>query len=350
MRKLVCMLLVAFLLVGCSKDEKKVQDNEPKENNVEEKTDPPKATEEFENIYPLTGMGTNNAVDNKIVSVMVNNHPSARPQSGLSKADIVFEILAEGQITRLLAFYQSEMPVVVGPVRSSREYYFELANMYQALYVYHGAANFINDMIKNRGIEHLDGAIYDNDGNLFKRESFRKAPHNSYLQFGAAYDVAEGKGYETTAEYEPLAFLAADELSDLSGDPAEQAEIAYSKNAIYNVEYKYDDSTEKYTRFSNQEETVELDTGDLIELDNIFIIETSHQVIDDAGRRAIDLLSGGDAYLIQKGIVQEVQWETRDGRVIPVRDGKPIGLVPGKTWINVIPANPGLQQTVTITN
>src|SRR5690625_2486555 len=148
-------------------------------------------------IYPLTGVGTDEGVDNRIVSVMVNNHPKARPQSGLSQADMVFEILAEGDITRFLALFQSEQPDVVGPVRSAREYYFTLADGYDALYVYHGAADFVNDMIINRGIPSLNGAQYDNNGHLFKREDFRKAPHNSYLLFDGVYDVAEQKGYDT---------------------------------------------------------------------------------------------------------------------------------------------------------
>ena len=55
------------------------------------------------------------------------------------------------------------------------------------------------------------------------------------------------------------------------------------------------------------------------------------------GRRGIDLTSGGKAILLQKGIAQEVQWENRDGRIIPVNNGEPVELVPGKTWINVVP-------------
>src|SRR5690625_7813177 len=88
---------------------------------------------------------------------MINNHPAARPQSGLSQADIVFEMLAEGNMTRFLAFFQSEQPEVVGPVRSAREYYFDLAEGYDALYVYHGAAKFINAMINDRYIVYLKG-------------------------------------------------------------------------------------------------------------------------------------------------------------------------------------------------
>src|SRR5690625_7277432 len=62
------------------------------------------------NTFPLTGINTDEGADRRIVGVMINNHPAARPQSGLSQADIVFEMLAEGNMTRFLAFFQSEQP------------------------------------------------------------------------------------------------------------------------------------------------------------------------------------------------------------------------------------------------
>lgn len=342
------LLLAATVLLftACSKEEKAAE-NEEKESTVEEKTEEP---EQPKNIYPLTGIGTDESVDNRIVGVMINNHTQARPQTGLSKADMVFEILAEGKITRFLALFQSEKPDVAGPVRSAREYYFELANGYNALYIYHGAAGFINDMIINRGIDNLNGSYYDNDGHLFKREAFRQSPHNSYLQFGAVYDVAEEEGYDITATYEPLPFLTEDELNALQGENADHVEIVYSNNPMEIVEFDYDEASGKYARFNDREQTVELETGEPIMVDNVFIVETDHEIIDDAGRRAIDLESGGNAYLIQKGQMQKLQWENKDGRIIPVKDGQPVGFVPGKTWINVIPTSPGMEQSVTISN
>lgn len=338
MRKPILFFFVMLLvLVGCSNDK------EETENAVEDGS--------FKNIYPFTGIGTNEPIDNRMISVMVNNHPKARPQTGLSQADIVFEILAEGNITRFLALYHSNLPEVVGPVRSAREYYFKLANGYHALYVYHGAADFVDEMIVNSGTDFLNGSTYDNDGYLFKRESFREAPHNSYLQLGAAYDVAKDKGYDITAEYEALPFLSADEIEALAGEEARHIEVIYSDSYSFaNVQYDYDQDSGSYTRSSGGEKTVELHTEVPIEVENVLIVETSHQVIDDAGRREIDLESGGNAYLLQKGLINKVNWENHDGRIIPIKDGQEIGFIPGQTWINVIPTNPGLDQAVKISN
>jgi hypothetical protein len=77
-------------------------------------------------------------------------------------------------------------------------------------------------------------------------------------------------------------------------------------------------------------------------VDNVFIVETRHQTIDSAGRRQIDLTSGGNAYLLQKGQLREVQWTNDNGRILPVINGEVGGFIPGKTWINIVPSDPGL--------
>src|SRR5699024_2175096 len=209
---------------------------------------------------------------------------------------------------------------------------------YDAIYVYHGADDFINDMIISQGIDHLSGANDDNDGNLFVRETFRKAPHNSYFQFGAAYNAAKQKGYEIKQEHEPFLFLEEDE--EIGGEEADGARITYSPNEPV-VEFHYDESDQKYTRVNDGETTIELESEMPIQIDNVLIVEAEHRVIDDQKRRFIDIESGGPAYLLQRGKVQKIQWENRDGRIIPVDDdGQVVPFVQGQTWINFIPSTP----------
>ncbi|MEI3606221.1 DUF3048 domain-containing protein [Pseudogracilibacillus sp. SE30717A] len=325
---LIIVIAIGLVAVACSTNE------EEKEKGSEDSNEVGKVETE-QNIYPFTGIATDEDVTNRAIAVMVNNHAQARPQTGLSDADIVFEMLTEGDITRFLAIYQSTEPEVVGPVRSAREYFFTLADGYDAIYVYHGAANFVNDMIQSRGIENLPGAIYDNDGHLFVRESFRQAPHNSYFQFGAAYDVAAEKEYETHMNYEPLPFLKEDDK--IVGEDANYVRINYAQNDVY-VEFTYDETTNQYTRYNDGQMSAELNTDVPIQVSNVLIVEAEHRVIDDEQRRSIDIESGGSAYLLQQGKVQQLQWENQDGRIIPIKDGQVVPFVPGKTWINFIPS------------
>ncbi|WP_163539183.1 DUF3048 domain-containing protein [Gracilibacillus sp. YIM 98692] len=339
------LMLLSILLVACSSEKETTEEVEtdPVEEQEEESHEPaPEEQEETEMeqgpeyVYPLTGLEAEEEATNRIVAVMVNNHPKARPQTGLSQADLVFEILAEGNITRLMAMYQSEMPDKVGPVRSARPYYFNLADDYNALYIYHGAAEFIDDMLINGAADFLNGAIYDNDKVLFERSADRVAPHNSYVLFDSVYPKAEGKGYDIDMEYEEMNFT---QDAEVEGDDATNVQFSYGSNSI---QYQYQEASEQYIRFDGGTRTTELETGEDVTIDNIFILETYHQVVDSAGRREIDLSSGGDALLLQKGKVQHVQWERNNGRIIPTKDGEPVPFVPGKTWVNVIPTSPGV--------
>ncbi|WP_289890997.1 DUF3048 domain-containing protein [Virgibacillus pantothenticus] len=338
MKKVLFVLFTLMLvfIAGC-KDE--VNNNQDKHSELSKDQD---------STYAFTGLPADGPTNNRMVAVMVNNHAKARPQTGLSQADIVFELLAEGNITRFLALYQSELPSVIGPVRSAREYYFDLAHAYDAIYVYHGAADFIDQMIQDKGIDHLNGSLYDNDGILFKRESFRKPPHNSYLQLNALYDKAEEKGYDVTAAYEALPFAEAG--SEVTGTPATLAKVGYSNNPSEVVQYTFRQDSGSYIRSNGQQQTIDMETEEPIEVSNVLIMEAHHEVIDQSGRRAIDLDSGGKAYLLQKGVLQEVEWKRQAGRIIPVKNGKEVPFVPGKTWINVIPKQPGLQEIVTISS
>lgn len=335
MKKMLYLFIaIGLLLSACSNDEEEGTTEGGGQNG--------------ENRYPLTGLYTDEPVDNRIVGVMINNHQEARPQSGLTEADIVFEILAESSITRFLALYQSELPDQIGPIRSAREYYFDLANRYDALYVYHGAADFIDQMIVDQGIDYLNGREYDNDGVLFQRDSSRQAPHNSYLLGNAIYETAESKGYDTKMDEEALPFLEEEELEELDGERAEHIEVVYSEHSMEEVGFTFDSEAGNYIRSSGGEETLDLETNEPVRVENVFIIETHHEIIDDEGRRAVDLDSGGNAYFIQNGIAQQVQWENDNGRIVPVKDGVTLGFVPGKTWINVVPMNPSMEESVTI--
>lgn len=328
MKRLLLIFVVALLVLSaCSK----------KQTEPVQQTEPEEEEEVITYNYPFTGIEMAEKPTQRAIAVMINNHPKARPQTGLAAADIVFEMLAEGNITRFLAIFQSTLPEKVGPVRSAREYYFTLADGYDALYIYHGAAKFVDAMIRDRGIEHLNGAYYDNDKKLFVRESFRVAPHNSYVLFNAVNEIATAKGYTMEKEHAPFTFLEAD--ATIAGEAADYVKIQYYHNGPI-VEYKYDATTKKYLRYNDGEQTVELETNEPIAIDNLLIVEAEHRVIDDAGRRAIDIDSGGVAYLIQQGKVQYVTWENQNGRIVPVQDGEVVPFVPGKTWINFVQTNP----------
>lgn len=338
--------MAAFLLIlsGCSNKE---DVKEPKkkekvvEKVVEKEKEKPAVLPYF---YPLSGIGSEVKTEGRAVAVMVNNHPLARPQSGLNKADIVYEVLAEGDVTRFLAVFQSEQPTNIGPVRSARAYYIDLAKGLDALYIAHGYSEEARQMLESNQIDNLNGMVYD--GTLFKRSSTRKAPHNSYITYENVLEGAKQKKYSMEKSPAPFTFLSEEDSKTITGTDALSVKISYSKGGISDSIYEFDNTLGKYKRFSGGDQTVDLETKEPILLDNIFIIETTHQVIDAASHNKIDLKSGGKGYLLQKGKVNEVDWKNNNGRIVPVKDGVEVPFVQGKTWVNVVPTNPGLQKSI----
>jgi hypothetical protein len=338
LKKPLIILLSALTLAACSSDKEEAEKTPVKKENAA-----PASTENVMKFQsPLTGEEMKEESTDRSVAVMVNNHPKARPQSGLSKADIVYEVLAEGDVTRFLAIYQSQQPEQIGPVRSARDYYIDLAKGYDSVYIAHGYSPDAKAKLDSGEIDHLNGMKYD--GTLFKRASFRKAPHNSYISFEQIKKGAEQNDFVMDQPPQSLRFLSNEESMD--GEEADSIMISYFNNPLFDVVYEYNQDEGKYERYSNGEQTVDYDTEDPVLLENILIAETPHRIIDSAGRREIDFQSGGHAYLIQEGKLREVQWKNDEGRILPYENGKQIPLRKGSTWINIIPSSPGLSGSV----
>jgi hypothetical protein len=326
------MSFILLLTLSACKDakEKVMEDGKVDGAKASESSKEKEKEETFSSVFPLTGIATNDETDHRAVAVMVNNHWKARPQSGLHRADIVYEVLAEGELTRFLAIYQSMMPDVVGPVRSARDYYIELSQGYNAIYVAHGYSPEAKKILDSGVVEDLNGMEYD--GSLFKRADFRKPPHNSYITYENMRKGIENEGFEKTDDIDMLPFLTRSDSVDLKGTAAKEILITYPGGET--VGFTYDGKKKKYLRSSNNEPTIDRETETRIAVTNVFIVEAAHRVIDDVGRREINLTSGGKALLIQNGVAQEISWKNENGRIVP--DGG--AFLPGKIWINIVPS------------
>lgn len=324
-----------ILLAGCSSKETETKNDTANQHKEKEVEDVVKEAEKLPYQFPLTGIGTKKEPDGRAIAVVVNNHPKARPQSGLHEADLVYEVLAEGEVTRLIAIFQSEHPENVGPIRSAREYFIDLALGYDSFFVAHGYSPEAKEMLDRGDIDNINGIQYD--GSLFKRASFRKAPHNSYITYENMIKGAEKRDYDMDATPDSAVFLSEEEFEGLDGAAAEDIMVSYG-TPDFDLIYEYDAEAGKYHRFSGNEETADLDSKEPVLIDNLLVVQMNHNIVDSAGRREIDLESGSTGYLFQKGIVNEIQWKNEAGRIIPYKDGEKAGFVPGKTWINIVPS------------
>ena len=334
-----------FVLTGCSKDEKLDEDVAIPPTQQEESEE----VEEITNLpytYPLTGIKTAEEPTSRPIAITINNHPDARPQSGISKADIVYEMLVEGDATRLLAIFQSNLPEKIGPVRSARDYFIQLAKGFDSLYIAHGYSPEAHQMLKSGVVDHINGMQYD--GIYFNRSTNRKAPHNSYITAKNIALATEKLNISLENDKNVDYTFYTDEDSVKMGNKANKIYMNYfSQNSSYSSIYSYDAESKKYYKSSPQGNTVDELVDEQVAISNVLFFETTHKVIDTEGRRDITLTGGGNAYVFQHGQMREVKWTNNNGLIYAVeQDGSKVPLVPGNTWIHFVPSSPGLSVSV----
>ncbi len=273
-----------------------------------------------------------------IFGVMIENHTQARPVSGLSYAKIVFEAMVEGPITRFLAIFDSTQNVnKIGPVRSARPYFVELAQGFNGLYVHVGGSPQALKDIKLYNVKDFD-EFYRTS--YFWRDRKRKAPHNVYTSI----DLLK-KGYKDFFEIEnfsqqPL-FLFKDQADkDTRGKDNQTIFIPYSKPQ-YNVIWKYEKEQNLYTRY-NGNGILYKDVNNKIQVKNIIIMFVKTKVIDNKGRLELDLLGTGKAVAFRDGKKYNLIWKklNRNSRLEFYKEnGRSFYFNKGKTWINIVPSN-----------
>lgn len=313
------------------------------------KEDPEEQTpvEDVLTITPYTGEKATLPTNRRTVMAVINNHPDARPQTGLGEADMVFEMIAEYDITRFLALYQSDFPETIGPIRSAREYFVELAAASDAFFVAHGYSPEAQVMLESGVVDHVNGIQHD--GTLFQRSSDRVAPHNSYI---TAENIETAmNNVQASTEYRwksPYYFYDSAENAKLK-EQALSVSVRYGTNELFFNEYTYDSKSHLYSRSSGGRPTTDKETLEPVKVSNVLVFEAPHETVDSEGRQSIDLANGGKALLFQSGGVREIEWSSIGGMPVPTENGETVKLVPGKTWVHIVPTAPGMEQSVSYT-
>ncbi|QZA33301.1 DUF3048 domain-containing protein [Hydrogenibacillus sp. N12] len=288
-------------------------------------------------VSPLTGLPTDAAPGRRAIVAIIENSPEARPQSGLDRADVVYELLAEGGIPRFAAVYQTADAGTIGPIRSIRPYFIRLADGFDAVMVHAGGSPEALKTIADRGLPSLNGLLGEADP-YFWRASFRKAPHNLYTSLENVRAMMDKKHYRDTGTVPGFRFLV-DPWSGPGrpvGSPADELLVRY--NPSYRVTYTYDAESRTYRRAINGQPHSDLETGKPLTATNILVLFARHRVLDSAGRLAIDLDGGGRGVFVSLGRAVPVTWENVRGVLRAyTEDRAEIAFAPGQTWVEVVP-------------
>lgn len=268
--------------------------------------------------------------------VQIDNAGGARPQLGLSKADVIYEAeIQNGGATRYSLLFNDSMPEEVMPVRSARIMHADFAADWNATLVHWGGQQLsgtnVYDYLKKNGIAHVDGIGADRT--FFYRTDKRYAPHNVVLKLR---DFAQSEEYAYTAEGKaPLTFSAENYSS--SGEDISQIQITYAKG--YAPGYKYLPEEGEYQRYYNRD--LQLDeSGEEIRVSNVIVMYADYEYYNWESDRPVVELTGKKAckYFID-GKYFEGYWTRQtisDATYFRDLDGKEVVFKPGSTAIHVI--------------
>ena len=325
----VAAILTVVLLTSCGEKDAKVEDNKNSgEDNL--KYEAPKNFN-----APLTGIAIEMPADQRPVAVMVENSPEARPQSGLINADLVYEVLAEGDITRFVAVYQSdETAKAIGPVRSMRPYFLALGTGLDALIVHAGRSPEVTALLKSQNVDNFDEVYNGRDGKYNWRDKSRKAPHNLYTRIGNVRQGAIDKKYRSEWTDPKLLFGKAD-ITPVGAIPFQTVNIKYYNG--YYVSYNFDAKKKMFLRTMAGEAHLDKETKQQVVANNVLICYSKHQVLDKVGRRSVDVNGPGSGFLLQNGTYIAITWENKNGAIRAFVSGQELSFVPGKTWVQFVP-------------
>ena len=281
------------------------------------------------------------------VAIMVENLVASRPQSGLDKANIVYEALAEGGITRFLALYTfAGSAKEIGPVRSARPYFVDWARGYNAMYVHIGGSPKAYSRISSTGVFDFDQF---RNSQYFWRDKTRDVASehtlytSDYLMTLALLDTKTSP----TGEYTPWKFKD----DALSADrPSSQRLTVNFSSFSYKVDYEYDSVNNVYVRSVGEKPHVMRD-GIALQPKNVVVLTVNRRLetptTDNKGRLEMDTIGQGTAQFFLDGTVVKGTWKKESSQAplqLLTEDGSQVALNAGQTWVEIVPPD----QAVTV--
>ena len=294
-----------------------------------------------ENENPLTGLMVEDPalLHRRPLHIRLGNDAGARPQAGLSDAELVYEEVVEWWVTRFTAVYLSKSPEVVAPIRSARLINTLLTQQYNAALANSGGSDGVRWELSQVPIVNLDEYFWPQP--YFYRE-------NQGWQTRLALNSKDARALMVREEMDAEVLLRGFTFSDapMGGEPAETVYIPYPRLTSV-TEWRYDSATGRYLRWILGEPLMDFNTDAQISAANVIVYYADHQktdiVEDSNGATSIRIIANGEgrAQIFRDGVVIEGRWRT-DGTQTPefiFPNGEPVPLKRGNSWIEVVPTN-----------
>ena len=356
-KRVLAMFLAAMMVVsltGCGeKEEPAVPVSEPEPIQEPEPVPEPEPEPEPETYIPagtnpLTGLPMEPEYEaNRPVAVMFNNLKAAQPQLGVSQADIIYEVPAEGGITRMLGVFQSLEGVgILGSIRSSRPYYLELALGHDALYVHAGGSPEAYQDIPAWGVDNMDGVNGGSDAKIFWRDAERRKTmdYEHTLVTSGEKIQAYMEEHFRTEHKEGYSYVQAfsEDGTPVGGAAAEKVSVKFSNYKTGT--FTYDAATGTYLASQYGGPYTDGDTGAQVSATNLLVLKTTTKVLDSVGRLSVNLTAGEGTYFCG-GKAVPIQWSKADRNsqfIYTLTDSTPLTMGRGSSYVCIIDARTGV--------
>jgi hypothetical protein len=344
-KQFIIGLVVAVILVGAGVSAYKLTRTEDDDAPVAEKKNESLPTLEEKKPTTVTskydGLQYAPEVANRApLGVIIENHPDARPQSGLDKASMVFEAISEGGITRFLAVYGPQDAEKIGPVRSARTYFLDWVEGIGAFFGHCGGNIDALDRLEKESVNNLDQ--FANSG-AYWRDNSRKvaSEHTLYTSTAKLYEVAKDKGWNMDAKFDGYTFK--DDPKEDQRPAAQTININFS-SPQFAVKYTYNPKENNYLRFLGGVAHKDAQTNDQIKVKNIAVIDVKRVAgltrINESGYTMTTVGTGKATFFIDGKQVDGTWSKEKTTSMIVFKDsqGKTVEFSRGNLWIEVMPA------------
>lgn len=327
-KKILIITMFLLLLCGCGKEEDKKLDNS-NDNKVQEK--------EKVQIVDLNS-------NERPIAVMINTHKDARPQAGLSDAYMVYEIMVEGGITRMMALYTQDFDEEkIGAIRSSRHNYLDYVLENDAIYIHWGGSPKAYEDLNSLKITHIDGITYGNKYFVTDKTLKRAIEHTRFTSTELIKKGIEDLKLKTTTDKGYLLNYTADEVKLNEKDGSVVANNITLKYSNYQtVSYEYNSEEKVYYRSMSGEKHTDLVTGEQYHFKNIIAYSVKYNTMDSYGRQDLENIGSGEGVYITNGYSIPIKWTKKDRSsktIYTYLDGTEIDVSDGNTFIQIYPTS-----------
>lgn len=285
-------------------------------------------------IAPLTGEQIEvGALTAPSLAAKVDNHPDARPQVGLERTDIVFEELVEGGLTRYVAVWHSDVPAVIGPVRSIRPMDPDIISPLGGIVAYSGGQNRFVQMMRAAPVYNAIHGQSDTEDTFYRGDN-APAPHNVLVK--APEVIAEHLDLAAPVQQFPFAESVAAATATKEGTPT--AGIALRFGALSTPAWSWDAAGQRWVRFQTGGAPDTDSSGAQLAATNVVVLRVPVQVIQSIP--TTQLIGSGEAWISTGGATLRATW-SKDSMTAPIRildaNGVAVRLAPGNTWVELVP-------------